>query len=409
MNREIAIIATAFILQGCIATTGSNSTLVGPGSSSDILAAAEKEYSELASGRQRLQKEIEVIVPAFDPNIPADPNTWEKKGIWPELRRAEANHFAIKMKEALEDTNQFGAVRVAPNREATGDVYILGRIEESNGENVRFNIQVIGIDGKQWLNRTFEHQVKEHFFNSIRNKGKDPYDPAFEKAAEEIALEMSRHDDEYLRRLNLLTEMRFGYSFSAERFASLLNFKGRKVSVVAAPAESDVIFQRIKRIRIKDQLFIDRMQNHYLAFDDKFVPSYSEWQKAAFTESKARREAKQKAAGQAILGVLALVAGAVAAGSADGYNDPATYGAVSGVLVGAALLAQSFQTSKEAKFHTDALIELGQSIDLKLTPQVIKFEEESVELIGNAAEQYNQWRRLLQTIYAEQKTDSIQL
>ena len=46
---------------------------------------------------------------------------YEEEGIWPELRRAEANRFAYKLKLALEKTRVFGAVRVTPNQRASGD------------------------------------------------------------------------------------------------------------------------------------------------------------------------------------------------------------------------------------------------------------------------------------------------
>ena len=51
------------------------------------------------------------------------------------------------MKKALEDTNQLGAVRLRRPKSA-GDLYVIGTINESNGENIAINNRVIGIDAE---------------------------------------------------------------------------------------------------------------------------------------------------------------------------------------------------------------------------------------------------------------------
>ena len=73
------------------------------------------------------------------------------------------------------------------------------------------------------------------------------------------------------------------------------------------------------------------------------------------------------------------------------------------------MLKKSFQTSEEAKVYRDALSELGQSIDLEIAPQVIEFEKKTVELTGDAAEQFAQWRNFLKLIYQAQATPEVRL
>ncbi len=73
------------------------------------------------------------------------------------------------------------------------------------------------------------------------------------------------------------------------------------------------------------------------------------------------------------------------------------------------MLGESFKTSKEAEVYRDALSELGQSIDLELAPQVIKFEKETVELTGDAAKQFAQWRNFLKQIYQAEATPELLL
>ena len=77
--------------------------------------------------------------------------------------------------------------------------------------------------------------------------------------------------------------------------------------------------------------------------------------------------------------------------------------------LGAALLSNSFQTSKEAEVHRDALAELGESIDIDLAARVVAFNEKTIELTGTAKEQFAQWRAFLQRVFEEERTPNVQL
>ena len=48
--------------------------------------------------------------------------------------------------------------------------------------------------------------------------------------------------------------------------------------------------------------------------------------------------------------------------------------------------------------------ELVDSIELDMVPKVVAFEEKEQQLVGNAKEQFAQWRGLLKTIYELEKT-----
>ena len=403
------LLSLAFLLSGCYATTGSSlsgssTVAVGPESSSEIASTPEAQSLPVRT----IQKELEVIVPIFDPNIPEDSDTWEKKGIWPELRRVESVGFAIKMKKALEDTEQLGAVRVTPDQKVTGDLYVIGKINESSGEDVGINIKVVGTDGKSWMNKNYTHRVNEYFSISIRNKDKGPYDAVFEEAAADIVKQLRNKNQRDLEELNRLTEVRFGYSMSDDSFAQFLKFRGNRVELIRAPSDNDPMFKRIHQYRVEDQLFTDKMQQYYYDFDQKVATSYKTWQEAAFSASKAEREAKSKAGWQALAGILAIGLGAVAAPNDSNYSA-GTVVTVSAITAGAVLLSSSVQNYKESEFHHETLMELGKSVDVDVAPQVIEFEEKTIKLTGDATAQFNQWRAALKKIYTEEQTPSKQL
>ena len=127
-----------------------------------------------------------MVVPVFDPGIALNEGLksendtsgedfgteTQSDGVWPELRRAEANRFALKLKKALEKTGAFGAVRVTPDKTATADLYVQGKIIDSNAEDVEIEVEVTDITGEVWLTRYFQHEVEEIFTSTIAIKVK---------------------------------------------------------------------------------------------------------------------------------------------------------------------------------------------------------------------------------------------
>ncbi len=395
------MICCCFTLASCVTPGGS--ARVGPQFSSSVIKQAE-QVPAIAQ-----KTKLDVIIPIFDPGIPKDSNDLKEKNIWPELRRAEANRFALKLKEELEKTGAFGAVRVTPDATATGDIYLLGKIVESNGLDVEFDLEVYDITGKQWYAEDYEHEVPDGFHKNIRNKGKDPYQPAFREAAQDLVELLKKQDNTSLALLQKVTEMRFGANFSEEAFSEHLKQEGNSYKLVSLPSDDDPMLGRIRSIRIRDQLYVDNLQNHYEEFNNKMAQSYATWQEQSRTEVLAKRKADQEATGKAVLGFLAIAAaiGLAAASGNSGHSGRSTAagaGAVVAGVGGAVLLADSFRTSKESEFHRETLEELGESININLAPQVVEFEDKTKELTGDAAEQFAEWRAFLKEIYEQEKT-----
>lgn len=399
-------VIVALMLTGCAPSTRTPST-VGPRTSS-----AYEDQSPFE--KEIISTKMDIIIPVFDPGLPEDPADLKDDSIWPELRRAEANRFAFKLKEHLEQSGEFGAIRVTPDDTATGDLYILGRIEQSTGEDVEIQIVVIDIAGKVWLTDSFDHEVSEAFHDDLRNEGKDPYDPVFEEAAQEIVEKLDDHSIKERENLHYLADLRFGANFSEANFMQYMEVDAGQYTLTSKPSDEDPMLQRVRAIRVRDQLFIDGLQDNYSGFSEEMNDSYLMWQKQSLLEIQAKRDATLKSIGQAAGGVLLIglaVLAAIAGSNSDavGSSSAGTTGAILGGMAGTSLLSESFKTSAEAKVHRESLNELGKSVNMELATQVIAFEKETVELTGDAKEQYMQWRTFLQKIYAEEMTPDIQL
>ena len=403
------LLCMIFALSGCVTNGGGSGAAfnVGPQLSSFF---ESKRKAEIDESKPRL----EVIVPVFDPGLSEDAEKYKEEGIWPELRRAEANRFAYKLKTELEGTGAFGAVRVVPDGTATGDLYVFGTIIESNGEDVEIEIKVVDISGRHWFTRRFDHTVEIGFYKDIRTDGTDPYDPVFEAAADRVAVELENIEAKRLASIKRITELRFGSHLTEAAFASHLGTENGETVLISFPSEDDSMLKRTRAIHIRDQLFVDNLQDSYRSFSEKMEASYLVWQEQSLIEIEAKREVQRDAAGKAVLGVLAIGLAVVAIAAGANSNNPNSGSAaiLGGTLAGAAgtaLLVDSFRTSEESKVHRDALSELGESINLELGPQVVAFEEETIELTGDAQEQFAQWRLFLKKIYDQERTPRVRL
>ena len=390
-----AILAAALaVLAGC-ATTG---TTTGPSVGPRVAPSAGTPDAAWQGVR------LDVIVPVFDPGLPADPDDYEKEGVWPELRRAEANRFAVALKRALQDTRVFGDVRVSPDTEATGDLYVMGRIEKSDGQDVKIAIEAVDISGRRWMRERYRHRVQEQFWRDPRNAGMDPYQPVFDEAAEDVAALVKRRSSGELTELRRIAEIRFAKSFSEDAFAEYVEERRGRAKLTALPDPDDPMLARTRAIRVREGLFLDNMQTHYAAFAQRTDVSYASWQEHSLTEVKARNEARGKALVQGVLGAALAVGGAYAAikGNRD-YNPGQEVVGVTAAIVGGVLIAKSFESSSEGKVHAAALSELGESLDVEVAPQVVELEGTTAELTGDAREQFRQWRAFLRRIHAEEQ------
>ena len=84
---------------------------------------------------------------------PPAPTSSSSDKIYPELRKVESKRFAIKLKDSLDKTNLVGDVRVTPDATASGEIYILGKINESDATEVSIDIQVVDVSGRLLISR----------------------------------------------------------------------------------------------------------------------------------------------------------------------------------------------------------------------------------------------------------------
>ena len=400
--RFVSLITlVVFFLSSC--KTTESIMQFGPKTSNEILVE-EKVQDFEPDSRPRL----DVAISVFDPNI----SNLKNDDVWEELRKAESVRFAYKLKTFIEETNKFGAVRVVPDLNATSDLYISGKILESNSEDVELDIKVADISGNLWIDDEFEHTVPDDFYDR-GGYNEDSYDPVFKKIAKKIEEKLQFISTKNLDDLEHISDLRFGLSLSEESFSeNIFQDEKGKYTIKTKLNKSDPKFIRLNNLRVRDQLFIDELQVFYMNFDENIDSSYLTWQRQTFQEKQAESKARGEAVGKAIGGILLLgaaVAAAVAGVQSNNANTQTlgTLGAIGGGVAGASLLQDSFKKSAEAKVHRDAIEELGRSLDVEMSGKVIDLNDETIELTGTAKEQFSQWRLFLKKIYEKEKTPDV--
>ena len=365
--------------------------------------AAGQGWSDQYSGVR-----LDVIVPVFDPNIPKDSDQYEKLGIWPELRRTEAIRFAVALKNELDNTNVFANVRTTPDVAVSGDLYVTGKIIKSNGEDVEIAVQVHDISGARWMKKSYKHRVKEYHWQNVRQAGKDPYQPVFQKVAKDVAALLKKKSNDDLATVRAISEIQFASTFAPESFGHHLRQQNKRIKLASLPAVDDPMLVRTRAIRVLDGQYMEKVQDHYDQFVAETNPSYVAWQEHSMSSAKAEREAKSKAGLQALGGLLLLVGAAAAADNSS--DDTLTNAAVAGAAVGGIMLMQdSFASNAEGKYHRGNLMELGSSLNLEVAPQVVQIEDTTYTMQGDLKAQLRQWRTFLKQFYALEATPDVQL
>ncbi|NVK54938.1 MAG: hypothetical protein HWE26_04935 [Alteromonadaceae bacterium] len=410
MNRlfckaRIVMIAvvTGAVLVGCQSTSSRVSSVgpgsVGPGSYTPAGTSKERKYNYSSDVF------LDVAIPVFDPGLPTDNAgviDWEEvadEGIWPQVRRLEANQFSMETKKALEKTKAFGSVSITPNAGAVADVYVLGNIVYSDSEMVEINVKVMDATNHTWGEKTFEHQVSRGFFRDAMNKDKDPYGPIYANIASWVYDLLNDQSDEEKQEIERVSDIRYAALYSNEAFGDYLTISRGEYKLTGLPAENDRMWQRIQAVKAKDEQFIDSLQNNYETFYVSANSDYRKYQRETLPlaiEAREKREARNaKMIGAGILTVAAIL---LDRNSSSGLaKDIAIAGAgVAGVL--------AYKDHSELSELSSVLDEAGSSLDIKVSPQVIEFEGEQIELAGTAAEQHAQLQAKLRELYELEST-----
>ncbi|NIR15589.1 MAG: hypothetical protein GWN86_17355, partial [Desulfobacterales bacterium] len=99
----------------------------------------------------------------------------KEEGTHPDIRKAERHFIPYHLKNTLQQTSHWGAVRVMPVETPDVDLLLRGEILESNGEHLILRVEVIDAAGHTWFRKAYEEEAKQSFYKDNVRGEKDAF------------------------------------------------------------------------------------------------------------------------------------------------------------------------------------------------------------------------------------------
>jgi len=370
--------------------------LVGLGPVPAALAGDDYVEAKLPRGEVPEQERLDVAIDLFSPNVDSeDPEELADKGIQPLVRKAEARYLAIHLRNTLQSTGQWGAVRVMPGGVPWAELSVVGKIEKSNGKELDIRVHAWDATGKKWFDERYRQKAKVLSYAAEQVDGLDPFQSLYNEIANDLLKKRKKKKEKDLVRIREVARLRFAVEFAPDVFGPYLESdrKGR-YEIERLPDESDPMLARLALVRDRDDLFVDTLNEYYSDFYARMGKVYDDWRANSYTEQAAYDSLNNASKWKKILGIGLIAAGIFAPGGSRGASDAKTVA----MIGGAALAKKGFENSAESKIHKAALEELSESFGADVSQLIVDVDGKVVELKGSAEEQFQQWRALLREI-----------
>jgi len=399
MNRNVlaaALLTAAVSLAGCVTSE-----------TRPVPKIAAKQAVVHIPEAELLDVGVRVFDPGIPENIKDNEEALAKKRIYPDLRKAEARYIPTLLRETLEGTAQWGAVRVIPNMAEFVDVIVTGRIVDSNGGYLAVDVTVTDAAGRVWIkDKRYESMADLGVYKTAASiKARDPFQNVYSMVANDMVVardKLTALDRENIRKV---ASLRFAQDLAPDAMAGMTaKDKNGVTQVVRMPADGDPTLARIEKIRERDTAVVDTVNDYYAGFHDNMEDSYGSWRQTSFTELEKEMRARSAARTRTVLGAAALIASIFAPNSCSSYDSCQITNAAknAGAMGGIAAILSGMKKYADARAHADALKELTTSFQSEVAPQVIEVEGHTLRLTGTVEDQYREWRKLLKQLYLEE-------
>jgi len=307
----------------------------------------------------------------------------------------------VLLRDTLQKSGNWGSVWVTPKDSSAADLSVDAKILHSDGDYFQVHVKAVDATGRSWLDKNYDMQTAAGAFNRQRYPNLDPYQDVFNEISNDLAKArgaLSAKDTQNVRRV---AGLRYAADLSPEAFGNyVVETKGR-YEVQRLPAEGDPQYERTERVRQRERLFLDTIDQHYDQFYKDATKPYNGWRENVRAESIEVKEATKAQHWRTALGIGSILA-AVAYGS--NHNGDFTQRLLTDTMlyIGMDMLRTSQVRKQEIELHRQQLEELNGSFDDDIKPVVVEIQGTEHRLTGTAEVQYQEWRELLRRIYADE-------
>lgn len=380
------------ILSGCFVSSSVRNANNTP------VVALKHEFTEA-------EPQLNISIRIFEPNVDENSKAVKKGLVLPAIRTSESYYFPHTLKTVLENSGNWGNVRIVPADASPYEIDVNGLIIRSDGEQLAMRVIVKDATGKTWFKKTYKQNASRFSYSvSAQTRYVDVMASVYAEIANDILLYRLKQTPEKLKRIQQTAQIQFAVDFLPEKYREYLKVsrKGHK-KLVRLPAENADMFKYIQTIQDRDNIYIDILDHYYADYANKMKPAYTDWRKYSFEEIIAYKERKRESVLSGLLSVASIVAGIMSSESSS--RIARTSGSI-GIIAGMTGIQSSIAAGKEAKLHLESIKEHGFGFNAEIEPRTLKLQDQIVTLSGSVTEQYEAWRDLLREIYKNETTKS---
>ena len=343
---------------------------------------------------------LDVGISTFVGNIPEDYDERIAQIISPEIRRAEIQYLPYITKNLIQSSGNWGAVRVVPRPSLAVDVIVSGEIIESTGETLKLKIAVHDATGRQWYEKDYSALASKYAYEDSFPQDIDAFQSIYKEITDDLLeyrLTLSKSD---IQQIRAVAEMRFAQSFSSEAFGEHVSQEeSGQYRLLKLPSEDDPMLASVRKVREREYLFIDTIDEYYANFHRSVYPTYQVWRKASYVDMITYKKLQTQAKNRIVGGAIGLVGSVGTIYASDDWA--ADTSGIAGVIGSATVISKAILKKNEAEQYAERLRELATATERELVPTTIELENRTVKLQGSVDEQYTELRSILKTLYYE--------
>ena len=325
---------------------------------------------------------LDVGIQVFDPGIAQSGFQLSRyEQVNPDVRRSEAAFVAVHLMRTLQETGKFGLVRMVPRDSVTVDLMVSGRIHRSSGARLALEFEVTDASGRRWLRRGYVQHADPRSYAMELDSEIEPYQLLYDQLAADIVRAQNRKKRKRLEEVRQIAELRFAAQVAPTVFGEYLQTtrKGR-IELQRLPAVDDPMLARVRKIRTRDEFFLDLLTNRYEDFYATMDRAYDDYRATSYEVEMAMRYAK----------VQAYLA-----------NGQALFGPRGGIQRRGPWASQREQYfRRQAALQARYLDDMAKSFAMVIEPLRLELDGEVIRFEGTIEDQYRQWQELLEEIFA---------
>lgn len=313
---------------------------------------------------------LDLALVSFDPGIPEQTAGLSRQGIFPDIRKAEARYQPVRLRQVLQASNAWGAVRVLPEPQPAAVLQLEGKILHSDGRFLVLQIRAEDASGRVWLDRVYADEARGSDY-PVQGGG-DPFIDLYRQVANDLLAHYRSLPAAELGQLPTIALLRQAADLAPQAFAGFLaqDAAGHH-QLLRLPAADDPMLARVELIRDQEFRFIDTVDEQYVDLYQSMQPTYNLWRQYGLEQALYREDYRRRLARR------------------DRAGARGTYAA----------MEQTYNAFKWSKIQQQDLEDLARGFNNEVLPTVLEVSGSVYRLNGSLESQYDDWRDILREIF----------